>query len=222
MTTATLTLRDTTVGRKIVMAASGVILFGFSIVHMLGNMQIFVGPEAINRYHVLLYSMPAFLWSARALLFAATIAHVVSAASLTVRNRAARPEGYRKRVHVASSYAARTMVYGGVLLAIYLTYHVAHMTAGATAGLGYQHDHLDVYANLVSTYQVPWAVALNVGAAMVFGLHVYHGAWSLLQSLGINHARYNVSLRQAAMALALVVVLGFVSVPLGVFFGVVG
>src|SRR5690606_8243791 len=100
--------------------------------------------------------------------------------------------------------------------------HVAHTVGGVTAGLGYQHDHVDVYANLVQTYQHPWAVALNVAAALVFGTHVYHGAWSLFQTLGLNHKRHNGPLRQTAIAVALVVTLGFFSVPLAVAAGVVG
>lgn len=221
MTTTTLTLTRSTVGKKIVMAVSGTALFGFSLVHMLGNLQMFVGPEAINGYHALLYSMPLFLWGARAVLIVALVAHVVSAVQLTRANRAARDVAYQRKHHVATSYAARTMFVGGVLLGLYLVYHVAHTVVGVTAGLGYTHSPTDLYANQVATYQHLWAVVLNCAAALVFGSHVYHGSWSLLQSLGINHKRYNGPLRRAAVALAVAITLGFLSVPLAIYVGLV-
>jgi len=216
-----LTLYSTTIGKKVVMALSGTVLFGFSLVHMLGNLQMFVGREAINGYHALLYDKPLFLWTARAVLLIAVAAHIASAVALTRQNRAARDVAYQRQHHVATSYAARTMFVSGVLLGLYLVYHVSHTVLGLTAGLGYQHSATDLYANQVATYQHPWAVALNVAMALVFGSHVYHGAWSLLQSLGINHRRYNRALRTGAMALAVVICAGFVSVPLGVLVGVV-
>jgi succinate dehydrogenase / fumarate reductase cytochrome b subunit len=113
------------------------------------------------------------------------------------------------------------MFVGGVLLGLYLVYHVGHTVFGFTAGLGYEHSAANLYGNQVATYQHPWAVALNVAMALVFGSHVYHGSWSLLQSLGINHKRYNRPLRQGAMAVAVAICAGFVSVPLGVYFGFV-
>jgi succinate dehydrogenase / fumarate reductase cytochrome b subunit len=221
MTSATLTLSDTTVGKKVVMATSGVVLFGFSVVHMLGNMQIFVGREVINSYHVLLYGMPALLWGARAVLLLALVAHAVSAMQLARLNRSARPQRYHQISTAATSYAARTMVVGGVILLLYLIHHIAHMTVGYTAGLAYAHDHVDVYANLVNSYRHPWMAGLSVTAALVFGSHVYHGAWSLLQTLGVNHKRYNGMLRSAAMALAIMVTLGYVAVPIAVVSGLV-
>ncbi len=219
-----LRLRDTTIGKKLVMALSGVVLFGFAIVHMLGNLQIFLGPEVINGYHVLLYSMPSLLWTARAVLVLAFAAHVVSAAQLAVQNRRARPLGYAKppRSDAASAYAARTMLVGGVLLFGYLLHHVLHMTAGVTAGLGYAHDGVDVYANLVQSYRVPWMAGLSIAMTLVFAFHVYHGAWSMLQTLGINHRRYNRGLRRGAVGLGLLVAAGYLSVPCAVLAGWVG
>jgi succinate dehydrogenase / fumarate reductase cytochrome b subunit len=218
---ATVTLRDTTIGKKMMMAVSGLVLFGFSIVHMLGNMQIFVGREAINSYHVLLYGLPTLLWSARIVLLAALVAHVVSAYQLTVINKRARPLGYARSHHAATSYAARTMVVSGVLLFLYLLHHIAHMTLGYTRGLGYAHDHVDVYANLVQSYRMPWMALISVVAALVFGSHVRHGAWSTFQSLGVSYRRYDTALRGAAVGIAAFVTLGYVSVPLAVMFGFV-
>lgn len=221
MQARSLTVLDTTIGKKAAMAASGVVLFGFAIVHMLGNMQMFVGRQAINDYHAFLYSMPSFLWTVRAVLFFALVVHVVSAVQLAALNRRARPQRYARIDHVATTFAARTMFYGGLLLLIYLVYHVAHTVVGFTAGLGYTHSAVDLYENQLRTYQVPWAVVLNVAGGLVFGLHVYHGAWSMFQSLGLNHARYNRGLRRAAVALGLAITAGFLSVPLSVYFGLV-
>lgn len=222
MTTATLNLVDTTIGKKVLMAVSGAVLFGFSVVHMIGNMQIFAGREVINGYHAMLYGMPVLLWTARLVLLAAIVVHAVTAVQLARLNRAARPQRYARSTRVASSYAARTMLLGGVLLGLYLVHHIAHMTVGVTAGLAYTHDHVSVYDNLVRSYSVPWMAALSVVMAGVFGTHVYHGAWSLLQSLGISHRRYTSGLRRAAMGLALVVAAGYASVPIAVMIGIVG
>jgi len=227
MTTKALTLVDTTIGKKAVMAVSGVLLFLFVIGHMLGNLQVYLGPQAMNEYAELLHAKPALLWAVRLVMLAAVVAHMVTALQLTLRNRSARPVGYRMKKSVATSYAARTMAIGGPLLLLYLIYHIAHLTLGYTNGLGYQHLPLDasglpdVYHNVISSFQVPWCVAVYVVAQILLGLHLYHGAWSLFQSLGINHRRYNETLRSVASAIALAVVAGFLAVPIGVYGGLV-
>jgi succinate dehydrogenase / fumarate reductase cytochrome b subunit len=227
MTTRALTLTSTTIGKKMVMAVSGIVLFGYVIGHMLGNLQIFLGPRAINEYSKFLHDTPTLLWGTRLLLVVAVLAHIVSAAQLTVLNKGARPRSYRKKKSRTTSYAARTMVWGGVIILLYVGYHIAHLTLGVTAGLGYEHMPLDadglpdVYHNLVSSFRVPWCVGVYAVANIALGFHLYHGSWSLLQSLGLSHPRYNETLRSAASAVALVVTAGFLSVPIGVFFGLV-
>lgn len=221
MTSDSLTIYETTIGKKAAMALSGLALFGFAIVHMLGNLQMFVSRQAINDYHAFLYGMPTALWLIRGVLLLALVVHVVAAIQLTALKRRARPVGYARVDHVATTFAARTMFYGGLLLLVYLVYHVAHTVGGLTLGLGYAHDPVDLYENQLRTYRVPWAVGLNAFGALVFGLHVYHGVWSLFQSLGVNHARYNRTLRQASIAIAVAVAAGFVAVPLAVYFGLV-
>lgn len=221
MTTTTMRLQDSTIGKKMVMAASGTVLVGFAFVHLVGLLQIFRGPDVVNGYHVFLYGVPSLLWTVRALVLGALVAHVASATALARRNRLARPSGYARVRYLTTDYAARTMLLGGVLLGAYLVHHVAHMTAGLTAGLGYRHDHVDVYANMVQSYQVPWMAGLTVALTVVFGLHVYHGIWSMLQSLGVNHPRYNAALRRAAGAGAIALTLGYLSVPLAVVTGLI-
>ncbi len=227
MSTRALTFANTTIGRKVIMAASGAALFGFVIAHMLGNLQVFLGPDAINEYSHKLHEVPALLWGARAGLLVAVAAHIVTAVQLTAHNKRARPVGYRVTTSAATSYAARTMIWSGPILLLYIVYHLAHLTFGYTKGIGYQHLPLDgnglpdVYHNVVESFRVPWVTAVYVVAQLALALHLYHGAWSMFQSLGLNHKRYNEPLRSSAVALAMAVCVGFVAVPLGVLFGLV-
>ncbi|MSP24717.1 MAG: succinate dehydrogenase cytochrome b subunit [Myxococcales bacterium] len=227
MSTKALTLSTSTIGRKVVMAASGALLFGFVIAHMLGNLQIFLGPEAINEYSHGLHNVPALLWGARAVLLLAVLAHIVTAVQLALHNKRARPIAYRMKKDAVTSYAARTMVWSGPLLLLYIVYHLAHLTFGYTDGIGYQHLPTDanglpdVYHNVVNSFRVPWVTAVYVTAQLALTLHLYHGAWSMLQSLGLNHRRYNEALRSSLVAIAMAVTVGFVAVPLAVQFGFV-
>jgi succinate dehydrogenase / fumarate reductase cytochrome b subunit len=119
------------------------------------------------------------------------------------------------------------MVWSGPILLAYIVYHIMHLTLGVTAGLGYQHSPPDpagmpdVFHNVVASFQKPWCAAVYVVAMLMLGLHLYHGAWSMLQSLGLSHRRYNETARSAATAIALATVGGFLAVPIGVFFGLV-
>ena len=227
MTAKALTLTDTTIGKKMVMAVSGLVLFGFVIGHMLGNLQIFLGPKAFNEYSHFLRETPTLLWGTRLLLLVAVLAHLVSAAQLSFLNRGARPIRYRKKRSRVTSYAARTMLWGGVLVLLYIVYHIAHLTLGFTKGLGYEHMPLDpngipdVYHNVVSSFRVPWCAGVYAAANIVLGVHLYHGSWSFLQSLGLSHRRYDETVRSAASAIALATTAGFLAVPIGVYFGLV-
>ena len=122
---------QTTLGKKVVMAISGVILIGFVLGHMAGNLQIFLGPEKLDAYAEFLHSMPALLWGTRVVLLVSIFAHFLSAFSLWKQNKAARPRGYAKQVSQATTYAARTMKWGGVIVLLFITYHLLHLTIGA-------------------------------------------------------------------------------------------
>jgi succinate dehydrogenase / fumarate reductase cytochrome b subunit len=227
MTAKALTIPDTTIGKKVVMAVSGLVLFGFVIGHMLGNLQVYLGSKAFNEYAKLLHDMPALLWGTRFALLLAVVAHVASALQLTARNKKARPTGYKMQKSRTTSAAAKSMTYGGIAIVLYVIYHLAHFTFGVTKGLGYDHLPMDanglpdVYFNVVTSFQVPWCAALYVVANVVLGFHLYHGAWSLFQTLGLNHRRYNETLRSAASAIAIATVAGFMAVPIGVVLGFV-
>lgn len=217
----TLTLSDTTIGKKYVMAASGIVLFGFVIGHMVGNLQLFLGPQVFNDYSKFLHETPSLLWGTRIVLVLAVTAHIVTSLQLTLLNQRARPVGYKVKRTVATTYAARTMVWSGPLVLLYIVYHIAHLTLGVTEGLAYTHDPVDVYSNVVRSFQVPLCAAVYVVANVALGVHLYHGAWSILQSLGFAHPRYNDPARSTATAIALATTLGFLAVPIAVQAGLV-
>jgi succinate dehydrogenase / fumarate reductase cytochrome b subunit len=213
-----------TVGQKIAMAVTGVILVLWVIGHMLGNLKAFVGPQALNSYAEGLRTVgePLFgrgqlLWIARIGLIVAAVIHIVAATRLTLISRAARPIGYRKTPHLEVSYASRTMRWGGVIILAYAIYHLLHMTLGSV-----HPDFVpgDVYHNLVVGFRVWPVVAAYVVATAMLMFHLYHGIWSGLQTLGLSQPRYDPIRRGGSAAIAIVLFAGFVSVPLAVLAGV--
>lgn len=214
------------IGLKAVMAVSGLALFGFVLTHMAGNLKLYQGPEKLNAYAEWLREIgyPAaphggVLWAMRIGLLVAVVLHITSAWRLTVRNRAQRPSGVRP-ASVQSTYAARTMRWGGVIILLFVLYHLAHFTWGWSA---VHQDFVpgDVYHNVVSGFSVWWVSALYIVAQLALGLHLYHGLWSMFQSLGWNHPGYNRWRRRFALTFALVVAGANISFPLAVLFGVV-
>jgi succinate dehydrogenase / fumarate reductase cytochrome b subunit len=210
---------SSTIGKKVVMAATGLIGYGFVIGHMAGNLQVYLGPGPMNAYAEMLRELlhGAGLWIARGVLLAAVALHVWAATALTLESRAARPEGYRRSQHRESSYASRTMVWSGPILLLFILYHLAHLTTGQAHPNFIPHD---AYHNFVVGFQSRPAAAFYVVAMLCLGLHLYHGAWSMLQTLGLSHPRWN-RLRFAAAALfTSLVVLGNLSFPLAVQLGI--
>jgi succinate dehydrogenase cytochrome b subunit len=217
----TLTLFDATIGKKAIVAVTGLVLFGFVIVHMVGNLQVFLGPEALNAYAEKLKSIPLLLWTARSVLLVSVILHVAFSISLVLESNRARPVAYRTKHSIATSYAARTMKFSGPLLAVFILYHLAHFTWPGVAMGAYQHQPHDVYANFVNAFRVPWVTAIYLVAQVMLGLHLYHGAWSLFQTLGLNHPRYNRLREVLPRVLAFTVVAGNVVMPLAVLVGII-
>jgi succinate dehydrogenase / fumarate reductase cytochrome b subunit len=208
----------TTIGKKVVMAVSGIVWFGYVIGHLLGNLQIYAGPERINAYSEFLHATPSVLWGTRVLLIVAIVAHVVASTELTLRNVEARAVPYARRDDVATNYAARTMIWSGPLIGVFLVYHLAHLTWGVAPGTAYDPHH--VYNNVVHGFGLWWLVAIYVLAQVMLGFHLYHGAWSFFQSLGINHPRYNALRRRFATAMTLLIVAGYLSIPFAVIAGI--
>jgi len=217
----TLTLDDSSIGKKALVALTGLVLFGFVIAHMLGNLQVFAGPEALNAYARGLRKLPGILWPMRLVLLASLIVHITASLALVKSAAAARGVSYRQKQSSATSYAARTMKWSGPLLAAFILYHLAHLTWPGVPMGAYRHDPHDVYANVVNGFRVPWVVAVYLAAQGLLGLHLYHGAWSLFQTLGLHHPRYHRLRQVLPRAIALVVVAGNVAIPLAVLMGVI-
>jgi succinate dehydrogenase / fumarate reductase cytochrome b subunit len=211
-----LSFYDAPIGKKTVMAITGVILFGFVFVHMAGNMQIFLGSEAFDAYGRLLRTEPALLWLARLILLASVIMHVVAAIQLNALKQKARPIGYQKTANVQSSLASRTMIWSGVVVAAFIVYHIMNLTLGAV-GLPFQEGH--VFDNAIATFRIPAISIAYIVAMILLGFHLNHGVWSMFQSLGVSNPRYSAGLKRFANIFSILVVLGFISIPIAVMAG---
>src|ERR1700744_5749385 len=209
-----------TVGKKIVMAVTGVILFGFVIGHLAGNLQIFEGPAKLNAYGAFLHSIGELLWPVRIILLICIALHIIATVQLALRKKRARPIGYSSKQAIAASYASRTMYWSGPIVLAFIIFHLLHLTAGYIhPGAAYIEG--DVYHNVVAGFQVWWVSVWYIFSIILLGLHLRHGIWSMFQSLGMNHPRHTPILKSAAWVVALVIVLGYISIPISVMLGVV-
>lgn len=206
-----------TIGKKVVMAVTGLIGVGFVIGHMLGNLQVFLGPAKFNAYALFLRSLGELLWVVRAVLVAAVVLHVVAAVQLSRRRWVARPVAYKQgSQHEVSTLASRTIRSGGALLLLFIVFHILHFT---TLDIFRDYSRTDVYANVIRGFGVWWVVLLYVAAMAALGLHLYHGIWSSLRTLGASKASTDPLKRPVAATLAIVVWLGFTAVPIAIFVG---
>jgi succinate dehydrogenase / fumarate reductase cytochrome b subunit len=213
------------VGKKAVMAVTGVILFAFVLGHFAGNLKLYQGPRALNDYAAFLRSagspeLPAgaLLWTFRVVLLASLALHVWAAWELTRLSRAARPVAYVAGTRVHTTYASRTMRWGGVIILLFVIYHLLHFTWGTV------HPSFvpgDVYHNVVTGFHVWWVAAFYIAAQVALGFHLYHGLWSMFQSLGLNHPRFNRWRNGFAHAFAWIISVGNISFPLAVLSGLV-
>ena len=206
---------EASAGKKVVMAVTGVILFGYVLAHMLGNLQVFLGAEAINSYAHFLHAHEGALWVARTVLLLAVALHIVASVQLWVLNHKARPIPYARKRDVPSSYAARTMKWSGPIIAAFVIFHVLHLTTGDILPLYPESapNSPDAYDNVISGFQHPAISIFYIVAIGLLSMHLYHGLWSMFQSLGISHPRYTPRLQRGAAIFAIVVALGYISVP---------
>ncbi len=219
-----LILSRSLVGRKMVMAVSGVILFAFVVGHLLGNLKVFEGAEKFNAYAEGLRTVGApffgrsqLLWVARLVLLVSLAAHLWAAVGVTLASRRARPVDYRFLAATETTYAARTMRWGGVLILVYVIYHLLDFTFGRV-NPSFQPGN--VYHNVLASFQVWPVAAAYVAAMLVLGLHIYHGTWSALQTLGLHRPPTDRWRRGLAGAIAVVIAGGYVSIPAAVLAGV--
>ena len=209
-----LTLHQTTIGKKVIMALSGVIIVGFTIGHFLGNLNLYLGPEAMDGYAATLQSLPPLVWGTRLVLLLAFGAHISSAVLLWVRNVKARGSRYHKRKDLATDYAARTMYWSGPILLLFVVYHLLHFTI-LPAHPG------EVYRNVVEGFQNPSIAGVYIAGNIALGFHIFHGIYSAFQTLGANHPRYNSYRRDAAIAISAAITIGNLSFPISVLAGLV-
>jgi succinate dehydrogenase / fumarate reductase cytochrome b subunit len=206
------------IGQKVVMAVTGLVLLGFVVAHMIGNLQVYLGPAVMNAYGASLREIfhGTGLWIARAGLLLAVGLHIWAAWSLTRMNQKARPQGYREKQHRESTYASRTMRWSGVIVLLFVVYHLMHFTWG-NAHPNFIHG--DVYHNFVVGFRQVVPSVVYIVAMLALGLHLYHGAWSFLQTLGLSHPRWSPLRHTFAALLTAVVVLGNISFPVAVLAG---
>jgi succinate dehydrogenase / fumarate reductase cytochrome b subunit len=212
-------------GKKYIMALTGFLLFLFVVIHMLGNLQVYLGPEPMNAYASLLKSRPGLLWAARAGLLLLAILHITSAVQLAAENRTARPERYEEGRPTAASFASRTILVSGLIVFAFIIYHLMHFTFGVTIpefmrleDLNAQHD---VYRMVVLGFSNPWVSAFYLISMGLLCLHLSHGLSSMFQSMGIR-GKSNIRLITGfARVSALVVFIGNCSIPISILAGVV-
>jgi len=214
---------SSTVGTKFLVALTGVMLVAFVIGHMLGNLQIYLGPEAINSYAVFLKSKPGLLWGARLGLLAALIIHIWGISRLWLRNQEARPESYALKRAVASTFSSRTMVLSGATLLAFIVYHLLHFTIGATNP---EQFHLidelgrhDVYSMTILGFQQPLVALSYILAMGILGLHLTHGIASIFHSMGWSRPKTAPLIDLAGRLVALLLVIGNISIPISALLG---
>ncbi|MEO8909369.1 MAG: succinate dehydrogenase cytochrome b subunit [Gemmatimonadaceae bacterium] len=207
------------VGKKVVMGITGLIGVGFVIVHALGNLLAFRGPDAINTYSRFLKSTGELLWALRIVLVVAVILHVTAAIQLTRQSRAARSIGYAKYEIQVATISSRTMRWGGALLLLFIVLHILHFTTGTIRPSGAFSQH-DVYANIVLSFRIWWVALFYIVAMIALGLHLYHGAWSSVRSIGVSPASPRPLHRRVSLVIAVLVWAAFTSIPIAVVLGI--
>lgn len=226
-TTTAPALWRTLIGKKMLMAASGLIILLWLIGHMIGNLKIWLSQSEIDSYAEFLRRMgePIFphsvaLWLIRAVLTVAFVVHVYLAIDLSLRDRRARQVRYVRTARVQADVPAVTMRWGGLALGLFVLFHLANFTWGWLHP-GYRFVRGSVYANVVGNFNQWWMVVIYLAALVALALHIYHGSWSIFQTFGINSRRWDRLIRRSAGTLAVVMFVGFASVPVGVLVGAI-
>ncbi len=211
------------IGKKWLVALTGLVLVGYILGHLIGNLQVFFSETKINAYATFLHSMPGALWTIRLFLITCLVLHVVTTIKLVLENRAARPEGYRKINRVQATWASRSMAYSGVVVLAFIVFHILHFTTrnidphlrpGPASEL---HDEYDVHTMIVSGFwHHPLITGFYLLGLFLLCLHLSHGFSSLLQTLGLNSKKTMGPLSRGGRALAWIIFAGYASIPLAV------
>lgn len=221
----TLGFWDSTLGKKVIMAFTGFVLFGFVVGHLVGNLPIFygvldpaLGREHLHDYAVFLRSLPGLLWTARLVLLGSVLTHIAVCVQLAVRAKQARPVDYVMRKPTKSSYASRTMYWSGPIIGAFIIYHLMHLTFGLG---GTTWKELDPYDNVVHGFQNIAVSGFYIVAMTLLCLHLYHGLWSMFQTLGINNGKWNPYFKAFSKVFAFGIAAGNISIPLAVLVGLI-
>jgi succinate dehydrogenase / fumarate reductase cytochrome b subunit len=209
---------DSSIGKKVIMALTGTVMFGFLIAHMLGNLQVFLGREVMNHYAETLHGNLPLLWGLRILVLVSVLLHSWAAVQLTAVKAAARPVPYVKPANVQATTGSRTMMLSGPVIALFLIGHLLHLTTGT---IHPQFVELHAYENVVNGFSNPIASGLYIIAMILVGFHLSHGIWSMFQSVGISHPRYTPWIKKFSGVFAWVLIAGFIAVPISVLAGLV-
>lgn len=221
-------LFTTSLGKKFIMAITGMALFLFVVLHLLGNLQVFLGPEAINRYGNLLQTNTEILWPARIVLLILILLHIWSAIKLSAENRSARPQPYAQYEVVAASYASRTMLMSGLIILAFIIYHLLHFTV-QTPGINLtgrdftkledvKNQH-DVFAMMVIGFENPYVCAFYIVGMFLLFLHLSHGVSAMFQSLGWKSPAYGPFINRFATVISWLIFLGYIAIPIAIYLG---
>jgi len=208
----------TTNGKKAVMAVSGIVLAGFVLGHLAGNLQIFLGPDQFNGYARTLRHLPELIWPVRVLLLVMVLLHIWSSLQLAVLKSEARPIGYVRHQPAGSSYASRTMYWSGPIIFAFVVYHLMQFTFGVG---GTPYNEFDAYGNVINGFKVPAVSIFYIIAMALLCLHLRHGLWSLFQTLGFYHPRHTPRIKRLASLISLFIFFGFISIPIAVMIHVI-
>jgi succinate dehydrogenase (or fumarate reductase) cytochrome b subunit, b558 family len=208
------------IGKKAVMGITGLVGVVFVIGHALGNLFVFRGSEAMNAYSHFLKSTGELLWVVRIVLILAVVLHAVAALQLTIQSRAARPIGYAKFKPQVATIASRTMRWGGVLLLVFIPLHILHFTTGTVRPAGV-FSSTDVYGNVVTSFRIWWVALFYIVAMVTLGLHLFHGAWSSVRSIGMSPSSPQPLHRKFSLLIAVFAWAAFTAIPVAVFAGFV-
>jgi succinate dehydrogenase / fumarate reductase, cytochrome b subunit len=214
------------IGRKFIVAVTGVILVGFIIGHLLGNLQVFLGPDAMNSYAANLQALGPALWGARIFLLIVVVLHIYFTIRLAIDNRAARPDRYAQKEHVKSTFASRSMAISGLVLLAFIVYHLAHFTVRVTDARFAQMQpdaagRFDVYSMMVLGFQNVFVSGFYIIAMFLLALHLSHGTSSFFQSLGLNDKKLTPRLARGGRIFAWAIFVGYTSIPVAILLGLV-
>lgn len=208
---------SSTIGKKFVVAVTGLVMFGFVAGHLAGNLQVFESPQKINDYAAFLKATKPLLWGTRIVLLASVLMHIVCTVQLNRRASASRPVAYQEHTMVRASFSSRFMIWSGAFLGFYIAYHLLHFTIGSAHP---DFSHVDVYRNIVTGFQSVPVSIVYILAMISLGFHLNHGIYSVFQTLGLNHPKYNCWRKLFANGTSILIAGGYISIPAAVLLGV--